>query len=221
VIALSGVVVHHVHDDFDVGAMQCLDHSLELTEMVADGLGGRVRRIRSEVTDRAVTPVVRQSALDEVLLVGDVMHGKQLDRGDPERAEVLDRRIRGKACVGSAKVLTHVGMALGEALDVCLIDHRVRPGPIRPSVALPVEGLVDDDALRDGDRVVAVVDLQIRAIPVTEVGEHRRFVVANPTVNGLRVRVDQQLAGIEPEPGRRFVGPIDPVGVTLTRTGTG
>ena len=45
-----------------------------------------------------------------------------------------------------------LGVALGEALDVRLVDHRLVPGRARRRVVLPVEGRVDDDALRDRRR---------------------------------------------------------------------
>src|SRR5665213_1060723 len=112
-------------------------------------------------------------------------------------------------------------MALREAFDVCFVDHRVWPGMIRPAVIFPIEALVDDHALWDREGVIAVVDLEIRSRSIRVVGEHRRRVVANTTVDCFRVGVDEELRGIESVPGLGLVGPIDPVGVALPWSGTG
>ena len=58
-------------------------------------------------------------------VVDEVVHRHQLDRGDAERLEVLDdHRVR-DAGVGAAQLLRDVGVRLGQALDVRLVDDRV------------------------------------------------------------------------------------------------
>ena len=85
VVALGGVVVDHVEDHLDAGAVQRLDHPLELAHLVAAAAGGGVLGVRREVADRAVAPVVRQPPVDQERLVDDVVDRQQLDRGDAER----------------------------------------------------------------------------------------------------------------------------------------
>ena len=65
VVALGGVVVDDVEDHLDPRAVERLHHPLELAHLLAVPAGRRVERVRREVADRAVAPVVRQAALDE------------------------------------------------------------------------------------------------------------------------------------------------------------
>ena len=59
-VALGGVVVDDVEDHLDPGAMQRLDHALELAHLIGRR---RVQRMRREVADRRVAPVVRETAV--------------------------------------------------------------------------------------------------------------------------------------------------------------
>ena len=149
VVALGGVVVDHVEDHLDAGAVQRLDHPLELAHLVAEAAGGGVLGVRRQVADRAVAPVVAQPAVVQEGLVGDVVDRQQLDRGDAQALEVGQRLLGGQAGVGAAQVLAHRGMALGVALDVGLVDDRLVPRAPRRDVALPVERAVDDHRLGD------------------------------------------------------------------------
>ena len=62
-VALGRVVVDDVEDHLDSRAVERLDHALELAHLFAVGAGGRVERVRGEVADRRVAPVVRQPAI--------------------------------------------------------------------------------------------------------------------------------------------------------------
>ena len=108
--------------------MQRVDHRPELGHLSA-GLPGpdrrRVARVRGEVADRAVAPVVRQAAVDQELLGHVLVHREQLDGGHAEVGEVRDRGRMGQPGVGAAQFLRDVGMGGGETLDVHLVDHGV------------------------------------------------------------------------------------------------
>ena len=93
VVALGGVVVDDVEDHLDAGAVQRLHHALELAHLLAAASGRGVERVRREVADRRVAPVVREPAVVEEALVGDVVDRQQLDRGHAEALQVLDRRL--------------------------------------------------------------------------------------------------------------------------------
>ena len=93
VVSLGGVVVDDIEDHLDSRSVQRLHHSLELPHLLAAGAGRGVERVRGEVADRAVAPVVREPALDQVALVGDVVDRQQLDGGDAELAQVVDRGL--------------------------------------------------------------------------------------------------------------------------------
>ena len=60
VVALRGVVVDHVEDHLDAGAVQRLDHALELAHLLAADAGRGVVGERREEADRRVAPVVGQ-----------------------------------------------------------------------------------------------------------------------------------------------------------------
>jgi hypothetical protein len=116
VVALRGVVVDHVEDDLDPLAVQGLDHALELADLLARLARRGVQRVRGEVADRGVAPVVLQALLVEEGLVDDVVDREQLDRRHAELAEVVDRRLGGQAAVGAAQVLTQSGCCIVKPL---------------------------------------------------------------------------------------------------------
>src|SRR6185503_14548491 len=94
----------------------------------------------------------------------------------------------------------------------------LRPGAAERDVALPVEPLVDHDAVRDRGGRVAGVRLVLLA---REVREGARAVVRDRPVDRLRVRVDQELCGIEPVSRARIPGAVHPVAVALARADAG
>jgi hypothetical protein len=47
--------------------------------------------VGGEEADRVVAPVVAQALLDQEVVVDELVHGQQLDRGDAEPLQVLDR----------------------------------------------------------------------------------------------------------------------------------
>ena len=64
-------------------------HRLELGDRVA---ASPIARLGREEADRVVAPVVAQAALDQAAVVDEGVHRQQLDRGDAEALQVLDRR---------------------------------------------------------------------------------------------------------------------------------
>ena len=81
--------------------------------------------VRGEEADRVVAPVVAQAALDEVVVVDELVDRHQLDGGDAERREVLDDGRVGEAGVGAAELLGHGRVAQREPADVGLVDDRL------------------------------------------------------------------------------------------------
>ena len=152
VVPLRRVVVDDVEDHLDPGAVERLDHPLELLHLLAVPAGGRVERVRREVADRAVAPVVGQPLPGKRHLVCDVVDREQLDRGDAERGEVLERLLRGEPGIRAAQLLRHLLHQLGEAAHVQLVDDGLVPRARRRAVVLPVERLVDHDRLRESPR---------------------------------------------------------------------
>ncbi len=120
---------------------------------VGRGVGG----VGREEAHRVVAPVVAQTAQDEIGLVGERVHGQQLDRGDTQPQQVVDEGRVGQAGIRAAQLGWHAGMQARRALDVHLVDERLREGATREVVCAPVELGVDDDAARHVGCGVAVV----------------------------------------------------------------
>ena len=172
--------------------MQALDHRLELAERPRR----RVAHVRREETDRVVAPVVAQAELDQALVVDERVHRQELDRGDAEAQQVIDHRRAGEPRVRAAQLRRHVGMELGQALDVRLVDHRVLERDARRAVVAPAERGVDDPALERAGRVVARVEREVLAAAADAVAE-MRVGPAQRALDHPRVRVEQQLVRIE------------------------
>ena len=101
---LGGVVVDDVEQHLDAGGVQVLDHGLELVEHALRvgrrGVGG----VGGEEAHRVVAPVVPQASQHEIGLVGERVHGQQLDRGDTEPEQVVDEGRVGEAGIRAAQL---------------------------------------------------------------------------------------------------------------------
>ena len=107
------------------------------------GVAGGTAEGGGEEGQGVVAPVIAPALLDQVAVVDVQMDRHQLHRSHAEAEQVLDGRLRGHARVGAAQLLRHVGMALGEALDVQFVDQCFVPGCPRRMVVAPGEGAVD------------------------------------------------------------------------------
>ena len=90
----------------------------------------------------------------------EVMHGHQLHRGDAQAGEVIDRGRMGQAGVRPAQRLRDARVPQGEALDVGLVDDRLRLGHVRAGVVAPVEIVGHDDRARHVGGAVALLHAQ-------------------------------------------------------------
>ena len=213
VIALGRVVVDDVEDHLDAGPVQRLHHPLELGELCAVRAGRRVEGVRGEVADRAVPPVVGEAPVDQVRLVGDMVNGEQLDGGDAERGQILERRSRREPGVGAAQVLADHLVQLREPLHVQLVDDRLVPRSRGRPVVFPVEPLVDDDALRHCVGVVLVVQVEVGVVLTRDVGQDVGVVVGDGAVDRLGVGIEQQLHRVEAQPALGLVRTVNAVAV--------
>jgi hypothetical protein len=151
------MVEDHVDDDFQAGIVEARHHLLEFLQ----GLGrvGGVARIGGEEADRVVAPVVGELALEQERIVDEGVDRKQLDRGHAERLDVLDHVLVGEAAEGAALVLGHLGVQLGVAPYVSLVDDGPVPRHRAPDALLvPREVRIDHHAFRHEGRAVALVE---------------------------------------------------------------
>ena len=162
-----------------------------------------------------VAPVIAPALLDQVAVVDVQMDRHQLHRSHAEAEQVLDGRLRGHARVGAAQLLGHVGMALGEALDVQLVDQCFVPGCPRRMVVAPGEGAVDHRRQRREGGAVALVAGQI-GVGVTDLVTEQAIVPAQVAADGLGEGIENELVRIEAVTLLRLIGSVDPVAVELS-----
>ena len=221
VVALGGVVVDDVEDHLDAGAVQRLDHPLELAHLLAAPAGGGVLGVGREVADRAVAPVVVQAPLVQERLVGRCGGSAAAPRRSPpgpSGTRAPARRPARRRCPRRSSRTS--GWVAGEALDVGLVDDRVGERGARRAVALPVEDVVDDDATwgrrrrRPRRRAPGRRPRRPRLSGGRRAARWRRR-PAHHAVDRLGVGVDQQLVGVEAVALLGRVGPVHAVAVAL------
>ena len=135
----------------------------------------------------------------------------------PSDVQVLDHRRMCDGGVGAANLFRDVGMSLGEALDVRLVDDAVGVLEVRRAIGAPVEERVDHHRLRHARRRVVVV----AAVLVTEVVAEQRLVPVEDAVDRLGVGIQQQLVRVATVAGFGVVGPVHAIAVTLARLDIG
>ncbi len=130
---------------------------------------------------------------------------------------MLDHGRGGQTGVSAAKMLRDVGVEERQAANVRLVDDRVVPRDAGRPVVTPREGGVNHPALRRACCAVAPVERQIFLRATDSVAEVRVAPVQR-ALQVLRVRLDQQLVGVEAVSAGRFIRSVDPVAVQGPRT---
>ena len=194
--------------------MQRSDHRLELTHLVPARIGGRVARLRREVADGVVAPVVDQAVADELIGVEKMMHRHQLHRCHAQLLQMVERCGVRQSGIGSAQVLGYVCVAFREALDMQLVDDRVGPRGVRAAVIAPWERRIHHHATghrrrrveRAGPRVVSPHAIPVQGRAVLELSR-----------DSQRIGIQEQLRVVVPQALRWGVSAVDPVRVPLAR----
>ncbi len=207
-VALAGVVVDHVQDHLEPGRVEAADHLLELGEREIRHAG--IAPARREEGEGGVAPVVHQALVDEVAVIGEHMDRQQFDAGDAEVVDVAHDFRRREAAERAAQLLRHGRVQLGVALDVGLVQDGLVPRHVRPAVVAPGERRVDHAAL--GHELGAVALVERRVLLAHDVAEQLRRPL-DLADDGLGIRVQHQLVGVEAVTVLRFVGAVDPVAV--------
>src|SRR5580704_867035 len=91
----------------------------------------------------------------------------------------------------------HLGMAIGKAADVGLVDHGVVPRGAGPAIVRPLEGGVDDYRLWHRGRGIGPVDDAV--ITVREVVAVYGLVPVDLSGHGLGVGVEEELGVVGPK----------------------
>ena len=216
-IALGGVVVDDIEDHFDVGFVERANESLELLHLLADVAAARVLVVRGEEADRIVPPVVAQVAIAKARVLHELVDREELEGRDAERLEIVDGGRMSHACIRAAERLGHIRVRLRETLQVRLVDDGLVQSHVRRTVVAPVEVRVVDHRLRDVRGAVVVV-------PGAGIGEPVREACLSPidgTLDGLRVRIDEQLVRVAAVALVGRPGAVDAVAVPLPGKGSG
>jgi hypothetical protein len=193
------VVVDHVEDHLDAGAVQRLDHVAEFVEHLQRRAARHgVAGVRGEEGQRRVAPVIAASGRGVLGVEGE--HRHQLDGGDAQLLQVGD--LVDQAPEAAAPFVRHAAALVhGEAAHVQFVDDGLREGPVQRPVALPV--------------VAAVVGHHHRAQRLCQVAAPRlarRFArVGGRLRDGAGVGVEQQLAGVEAQAMGQVLGAVRPV----------
>ncbi len=216
VVALSGVVVHHVQQDLDTGVV----HHLHVTLEVLQKVSFEVRLVRGEKADRIVAPVVGETAVDQVPIPDKGVDRKQLHGGNAELPDILhDFRVSERLERTTIR-LRNRGMAHRVPPRVHLVDDRLIPRAFRFRAAAPGEGVVNNLTLGHERGAIPGVERQISVGGPDLVGEER-IVPVDRAAKRAGVRVHQQLVGIEAVPGIGIVRTVDTVAVQLSRSDIG
>ena len=212
VVPLRGVVVDHVEDDLDPRLVKGLDHGLELGHLLSRSSRRRQPGMRREEADRVVPPVVRELAVDE-LLVGDrVVYGQELHRRDAKMAQVFDGAGRGQPRVRAPQGARDLRVPGRESLDVQLVDDGLVPRRPGAAILSPPEGRIDGHRPRHVWSAVAVIRREISGGIAELVAEERGMPCQGPR-DRLGIRVEEELGRIEAVPVLGLVRPVHPVAV--------
>ena len=199
--ALGRVVVDHVEDHLDAGAMKGLDHVAELVEHGQRRLAGAVGVMRREERDRLIAPVVHPAAW-RVLRI-ELEDRQQLDGRDAQILQIGNLVDEPGVRASLPRRDTRARVP-GEAAHVQLVDDRFRERPPQRCVAFPVVTAgIRDHALH---RTCDVVAGAARGAAAVVVGHRHR----------QAVRIEQHLLRIESEPAFRRGCAVGAVRVDLS-----
>ena len=208
-VALGRVVVHHVQDHLDAVAVQLLHHVPELVDRIL----ACKAPVRGEEGQRVVAPVVAQSHLDQRAFTDGFLHGQQFHGRHAQALQVGDGGRAGHAFIGAAQLGRHVGVGLGEALDVRFVDDGFAHRDVRAAVALPVE-LVHAGDHGLGHVGGVVVHLGVRSVQMG-------FMPLELALQAPGVGVQQQTGGVVAQAAGWIVGAIHAVAVDQPCAGIG
>ena len=206
-VAFGRVVVHHVQDHLDAVAVQLLHHLPELVDRIL----ACKAPVRREEGQRVVAPVVAQPHLDQRAFADGFLHGQQFHGRHAEALQVGDGGRTGHAFIGAAQLGRHVGVRLGEALDVRLVDDAFAHRDVRAVVALPVE-LVHAGDHGLGHVGGVVIHLGVRTIQMG-------LMPLELAVQAPGVGVQQQAGRVVAQSARWVVGAVHAIAVDQSCAG--
>ena len=138
-VALRGVVVDDVEDDFNSGLVQGADHGFEFVDLLSALAAASIFVMRCKKTNRVVAPVVAQRAFEQLLVLHELVDGHQLDCRDAKPLQVFDHGRMCKPGIRTAQRFRHIGVTARHSFDMRFIDDRFVKRGFRVTVISPVE----------------------------------------------------------------------------------
>src|SRR5262249_3345813 len=161
-----------------------------------------------------IAPIVSQHLFHQQPLVAKGMDRHKLDGRDSELDEMLDDCRMAKSSIGPAHGERDALMEIGQTLNVGFVDDGRTPAAPRGTVISPcVHGIVHD-TFGHHWRAVSPVHREIAATRAQTITE-KRVVPDDPAVEPARVRIDQELIGVETMPFFWSVGAMHAVAIEL------
>ncbi len=122
--------------------------------------------------------------------------------------------LGGHAGVGAAQLLGHVRMQLRHAAHVRFVDEGLVRQVSRALLAAPIEGGIDDRGERRERRAISLVERQV-AVGVAQLVAEQLVRPLQGPADRLRIGIEQQLRGVEAQPGMRVVRSVHAIAVEL------
>lgn len=219
--AFAAVVEDDIEDDFDLSLVKCTHHLSEFGDDCAGRAVECVALMRREETERGVSPVIPvdrvRDRIDERrgLEFVELCDGQQFDRGD---AEFLEVRYLVDKAEKSSGFCGHRRGVRGHAFDMAFINDAFGERVSRAHLVIPVHrGALHGDGFCGRARAIhiRIGDIFERGVPVERIErviEHIKF-----ADDRMRVRVKQELVGIEAVPDERLVRAVHAPSVKLSR----
>src|SRR5207302_5517441 len=127
-------------------------------------------------------------------------------------SELFDSLSPILAAILASLLLGDFRMPLRESFDVHFVYDRLVPGPPRRPIVAPVEvGIGDYGPWHEGCAIGAIED----EVSLGKVVRVDRLVPFRVTLDGARVRIEQQLGGIGAQALLRLPGAMDSIAVAL------
>ena len=172
-----------------------------------------------EVADGLIAPIISEPVADQGMVVHELVHRHQLDRGDTEALQVVDYGRVGQPGIGAPQLGWYLRMTPRQAADMDLVDDRIGVRDPAGADRLP--------SRRQG-RPPPIASCAARCPSCWAATRRnraciriRRVVPADGAVHCLGVRIQEQLVGIARLALDRIPRPVDPVAVMLPWPNTG
>ena len=209
-VELGRVVEDHVEHHLEAGGVQRVDRLGELVGRARAWAAARVARLGGEPGCGRIAPVVGEATALQRRLVGAEVQGQQAQRGDAERAVVLEHQRVGEGGVAAAQRRRDVRVAHRQRTHVGLVEYRALARDVRAGRAVIRRSRGGGGHPRlggEGSVVARVGQARIVAAGGAERGEPCRelhivgcsgLLAAVAADHLLRPGVEQQLRRVEP-----------------------